>query len=352
MIWFVLFALTLGILILSNAWCWLRVIRPLRQLALKATDLTRGNLEALEQPCGGISEIDSLRRSMAGMVGHVRRAQEQSRSYADVLTQAQEAERARLARELHDDTVQSLVAVAQGIDLSRNWLDTAPEKVPASLQATRQQVVDTVISLRDLIGDLRPPALAELGLVAALTLEAKKADGMVVTVAVEGTEHRLDEARELTLFRCAQQALNNARTHGHATRATVLVSYGCEDTSVTITDDGQGFVTPDSLDDLAERGHYGLLGIRERVQSLHGEAQIISSPDRGTSVTVRVPQVCADQPEHTVRDPVCSAYIEPQQAYGSVEYKGQRYYFCCPVCQGAFQKNPEMYLQSDSGKSA
>jgi signal transduction histidine kinase/YHS domain-containing protein len=351
MTWFVLFALALGILVLSNAWYWLRVIRPLRQLTLKATDLASGNLEALENPCGGISEIDSLRRSMAGMVGHVRRAQEQTHTYADVLTQAQEAERARLARELHDDTIQSLVAVAQGIDLCRSWLETAPEKVPDNLRATRKQVVDTVNGLRNLIGDLRPPALAELGLVAALQLEAERSGDMAVTVTVDGTVHRLDEVRELALFRCAQQALNNARLHGNATQATVLVSYGSHDTSVSITDNGRGFAVPDSLDDLAERRHYGLLGIHERVQSLHGEAHITSSPDRGTSVTIRVPQDRSDQPDHTVRDPVCSAYIEPQQAYGSVDYKGERYYFCCPVCQGAFQKNPEMYLPSDPGKS-
>lgn len=347
MIWFWLFILALFVLILSNAWYWSKVVRPLRRLKRRAMDLTEGDLEALEQPCGGIDEIESLRRSMAGMVGHVRRAQEQTHTYADVLTQAQEAERARLARELHDDTIQSLVAVAQSIDLSNSWLDTFPDKIPASLQSTRQQVVDTINALRNLIADLRPPALLELGLVAALQLHAEKSGGMAVAVRVEGAQHRLDEARELTLFRCAQEALNNARLHGQATEATVIVSYRPSEASVSIADNGKGFVVPESLDNLAEEGHYGLLGIQERVQSLNGEVQIVSTPHTGTMIVVRVPKERKDQPAQTVRDPVCSAFIEPQRAYGSVEYQGERFYFCCPVCQGAFQKNPTMYLHPD-----
>ena len=86
----------------------------------------------------------------------------------------------------------------------------------------RQQVVDTINALRNLIADLRPPALDELGLVAALGLHAEKFSDMTVSVAIEGTEHRLDEAHELTLFRCAQEALNNARVHGKATEADVV----------------------------------------------------------------------------------------------------------------------------------
>jgi signal transduction histidine kinase/YHS domain-containing protein len=334
------------LLIASNAWFLWRVMRPLKRLSLQAVDLTTGNLEALEQPCGGIDEIDSLRRSMAGMVGHVRRAQEQSHVYTNVLTRAQEAERTRIARELHDDTIQSLVAVAQSIEMSGNWLGESSEQAATMLQATRQQVVETINDLRNLIADLRPPALEELGLIPALKMQAEKIPDLTVKVTVEGAEHRLDDLRELTLFRCAQESLNNAHLHSQASEVEVLVNYGCHGVALTVIDNGIGFTPPDTLDDLVTAGHYGLMGMQERVQALDGQMTINSAVGNGTTITLQLPQDCKPQPEKTVRDPVCSAVIEPQQAYGSVEHDGVRHYFCCPVCQGAFQKNPQMYLQS------
>ena len=330
-------------------WGYYRVIIPLRRLSKQAEALTEGHLEALERPCGGIEAIDTLRRSMSGMVGHVRRAQEEHHAYTHALTHAQEAERARIARELHDDTIQSLIAVAQRIDMSHHWLDSAPEQASTTLQTTRQQVVEVINGLRNLIADLRPPALAELGLIPALQMQADKVPGLAVKIVAQGTAHRLGEAQDLTLFRCAQEALNNARAHGQATTATITVDYECHDLTMRIQDNGRGFVAPEHLRDLAARGHYGLLGIQERAESLNGSLTIDSAPGRGATLTIRIPQNCAVQPDHTVQDPVCSAYIEPQQAYGSVEYGGHQYFFCCPVCQGAFQKNPTMYLQTGNG---
>lgn len=336
-----------GVALLAFAGCnvlvFLRVLRPLRRLVAQAESITKGNLDALEQPCGGTRELESLRRAMAGMVGHLRRVQEQTHTYADVLTHAQESERARIARELHDDTIQSLVAVAQNIEMAQLWNCDAPEQTADMLRVARLQVIETIRGLRNLIGDLRPPALDELGLIAALKMQAEKIDGLVVQITVQGDERRLDAAQELALFRCAQEALANARGHGHATAAQVRVVYHCHGVGLTITDNGAGFDPPGTLDDLAEGGHYGLIGIQERVQSLGGTMQIARA-ETGMRLDLSLPQDCAPQPEDTVRDPVCSAFIQPQQAYGSTEYNGERYYFCCPVCQGAFQNDPQMYL--------
>ena len=95
---------------------------------------------------------------------------------------------------------------------------------------------------------------------------------------------------------------------------------------------------------MAKEGHFGLVGIHERVQHLKGTVRISSRPNQGAEMIVTLPLSALGQPSETVRDPVCGAIIQPQQAYGSVQYKDQRYYFCCPVCQGAFQSDPEMYL--------
>jgi YHS domain-containing protein len=114
--------------------------------------------------------------------------------------------------------------------------------------------------------------------------------------------------------------------------------------NLNITDDGIGFSQPEKLELLAEAGHYGMVGIAERVQSLDGTLNIKSAPKQGVQLHITLPVSAANQPMETVRDPVCSTIIQPQQAYGSVVYEGERYYFCCPVCQGAFQRQPEAYI--------
>ena len=334
-----------GLLLLAgNVWFVWRVLRPLNRLAMQAQTLASGDFTAFDESCGGIRDIEALRRAMSGMVSHVRRAQQQSRAYADSLAIGQETERARVARELHDDTVQSLVAIAQSIDLTRAWISTQPEQAITLLDASRKQTIDAVDSLRNLIADLRPPALDELGLVAALNLLAEKTHDVDVQVEVNGRVNRMDEQYELALFRVAQEAIHNAERHGSATR--VKINVHCIETGVklTVQDDGRGFTVPDDLTELAAEKHFGLLGIYERITHLDGQFSIKSGAGTGTTIAVFLPKNGATQPAQTVRDPVCSALIEPHAAYGHTQFQGETYYFCCPVCQGAFKKNPDLYL--------
>lgn len=338
-----------GVLLLAgNVWFVWRVLRPLNRLATQAQTLASGDFAAFDEACGGIRDIDALRRAMAGMVHHVRRAQQQSRAYADSLSVGQETERARVARELHDDTVQSLIAIAQSIDLTRAWITTQPEQAIAMLDASRKQTIDAVENLRNLIGDLRPPALDELGLVAALNLLAEKTHDVDVQVTVNGRVNRMDEQYELALFRVAQEAIHNASRHGNATSVTVTVN--CVETGVNLTihDNGRGFTVPDDLTELAAQKHFGLLGIYERISHLDGQFSIKSGAGKGTTISVFLPKNDITQPAHTVRDPVCTALIEPHTAYGHTVYQGETYYFCCPVCQGAFKQNPDLYLEPAS----
>ncbi|MEQ8676141.1 MAG: histidine kinase [Aggregatilineales bacterium] len=342
---FVTMIVIAGLLLLAgNVWFVWRVLRPLNRLAAQAQTLASGNFEAFDESCGGIRDIEALRRAMSGMVSHVRRAQQQSRAYADSLAIGQETERARVARELHDDTVQSLIAIAQSIDLTRAWISTQPEQAITLLDASRKQTIDAVDGLRNLIADLRPPALDELGLIPALYLLAEKTQSVDVQVAVNGRVNRMDEGYELALFRVAQEAIHNAERHGAAKQ--VKISVDCIDSGVklTVQDDGRGFTVPDDLTELATEKHFGLLGIYERITHLDGQFSIKSGAT-GTTIDVFLPKNGATQPAQTVRDPVCSALIEPHAAYGHTEFQGETYYFCCPVCQGAFQKNPDLYLE-------
>jgi signal transduction histidine kinase/YHS domain-containing protein len=328
----------------SNLWFFFRVLRPIRKLSLQAEQLTKGEFNSFERQCGGIPEIRELQRAMSGMVGHVRRAQEQRRAFAEQLADGQENERKRIARELHDDTIQSTIAVTQGIDMARNWITSNPDRAGQMLQMAREQAVEIVTNLRNLIGGLRPPALEELGLIPALEMQLGALQGIIGHLHVEGDRRRLDEVQELTLFRTAQEALYNVTRHSSADHVHVDVNYQQDGVRLCIRDDGEGFVPPSNLGDLAFEDHYGLLGIQERVNNLGGWFKLDSAVGHGTTLQAYLPTTMQPQPDDLVRDPVCSAVIEPQQAYASCEYRQTTYYFCCPVCQGAFQKDPELYV--------
>ncbi len=338
-------AFLLIMLFVVNTWLIWRVLVPLRQLARQAERLTQGDFDSLELSCGGISEIDALRRSMMAMVGHVRRSQEQSHLYAGVLTNGQEAERTRIARELHDETVQLFIAIAQETDLTRSLVDKQPTKAVEMLKTIRNQATDAVINLRHLIADLRPPALEELGLIAALKMLAENPSQALINVEVDGVERRLKEKYELALFRCAQEAVNNAQHHSAASEILVKVNYRPDQILLTVGDNGTGFSVPADFSCLASNGHYGLLGIHERVQSLRGSLQIHSLRPKGTQIKIAIPCMEVPQPDNIVHDPVCNALIQPHQAYAHVQYEDKSFYFCCPVCQGAFQKNPSFYIE-------
>jgi signal transduction histidine kinase/YHS domain-containing protein len=344
--WFHVSFIAIVLLVASNLWLLFRVLRPLQRLAAQTADLSKGHFAAFQQPCGGIDEIGVLQRSMASMAGHVRRAQQEDHAYRHAQTNGQEAERARIAHELHDDAVQSLIAIAQSIELASNWIEKDRELAVTTLKLARRQAVETVENLRRMIANLRPPALEELGLVPALQMLTKDVPAVSIAVKTEGVARRLEEAQELTLFRCVQEAIRNAQKHSRATQVLVEVSYQPTEVGLAVTDNGIGFQMPERLDCLAEEEHYGLLGIYERVHSLNGTVHITSASGQGTMISIHLPLAVSIQPAETVRDPVCGALIHPQQAYGSVVLQQQRYYFCCPVCQGAFQRSPETYLIS------
>lgn len=338
----------LATVVVINIWLSWRVLYPLRRLARQANQLTAGEFTALETSCGGIAEIESLRRSMVAMVSHVRRSQEQSHVYADVLTRGQEAERTRIARELHDETVQLFIAIAQETDLVRALVEKQPTNAVELLKTIRTLAVDAVDNLRHLIADLRPPALEELGLVAALKMLAETSNPAKIQVTVEGIERRLKEEYELTFFRIAQEAVTNAERHGGAKTIDIKVGYEPQQIALIIEDDGSGFAVPADVNQIAANGHYGLLGIHERVQALKGNLKISQRRSTGTQIMVTVPSAEVGQPLSVVHDPVCKAEVKPHQAYGSIQYEGMIYYFCCPVCQGAFQQDPNSYTVNRS----
>jgi prepilin-type processing-associated H-X9-DG protein len=156
-----------------------------------------------------------------------------------------------------------------------------------------QQLTDRITKgVRRFSRDLRPSILDDLGLVPtleSLAVDLAEEDGIEANLSVLGTSKRLSPEVELTLFRIAQEALNNARRHARASHVEVTVAFADGSVEMSIRDDGQGFTTPARSGDLAHSGKLGLIGMNERARLLGGTLTVWSQPGRGTRAVVSVP---------------------------------------------------------------
>ena len=261
----------------------------LRALQRRAEAMAHGDLSMLGQPVSEIAVVEDLRRALDVLGTHTEQGLRSQHAYIAALSTAQEAERARLARELHDEIVQQLIALGHGVDRVQRLLDRDPTQATERLRAMRSSITVLVDELRALIGDLRPPALAELGLLPAveLLLGRSGADGPEVTLVVQGDERRLAPQSELALFRIMQEAWNNIRRHARARRADFTFAYEHDGLHVTITDDGLGFVPPAEAE--APDGHWGLRGMRERAELTGGTLEVASEVGQGRGFTYAFP---------------------------------------------------------------
>ncbi|MFI4971051.1 MAG: ATP-binding protein [Hyphomicrobiales bacterium] len=209
--------------------------------------------------------------------------------YAQLVVQAEEDQRRRLARELHDEPLQLFLLLAQRLD-SVSEIQGVPDAAADALRDARYLALDAAARLRTLARDLRPPSLDDLGLIAALSslvADIEDEAGPAAELCVVGTETRLSSEVELGAFRIAQEAVRNALRHANASHVIVTVEFSHNELALTIADDGQGF-SPESFDEhVSDR--LGLLGMRERVRLLGGQFEVQSSPGGGAVVEARIP---------------------------------------------------------------
>ena len=207
-------------------------------------------------------------------------------NYVQLATDAQEEDRRRLARELHDETIQILV-VARG---ELEAVGRRPAEVVTPVAPTIATLDRAIAELRRVCRDLRPSILDDLGLIhalEALTVELAERAGMQVGLTCECDEGRLDSRTEIILYRIAQEALHNIERHSGASHATVTLIARPGAVTLRVTDDGRGFRLPAAGADSAQTGHLGLLGMQERARSLGGVLTLESRPGAGTLVEVR-----------------------------------------------------------------
>ena len=227
-----------------------------------------------------------------------RRLQDNLQFYLRQVLQAQEEERKRLARELHDDTSQQILLLTHGVDnLAAKAESYLPQELRDELGKLYELSEQTYQGIKRYAQALRPRILDDLGLVPAikwLAEEIHNFSGIEIQVKTD-TIPPLAPETQLVLFRVAQEALNNVHRHSGASEAIVNVQCQGNEVMVTISDNGKGFNLPQQLSDFAGRGKLGLTGMAERARLIGGELEVSSQIGKGTKLTVRAPIVLHNQ---------------------------------------------------------
>jgi signal transduction histidine kinase len=303
------------------------VTRPVERLTAAAEKISGGHLED-PIPDLGSDEVgrlgralDAMRVSLAELLARDARAQNELEARVEARTRelaaamealrqretqrarllrtvitAQEDERKRIARELHDETTQSLAVLVMGVESA---LQTLPAGGPAPrLEEVKALAVHILDEVHRLILDLRPSVLDDLGLFSAVRWYAERnLSPRGISVRCElgsAPSRRLAPEVEIAVFRICQEALSNVLRHAQAESVLIQLEADDRELRIDIEDDGRGFDPAGA--DRGGRPHYGIMGIRERAEILGGTARIESAPGRGTRVDVRVPLLAPGTP--------------------------------------------------------
>lgn len=259
-------------------------------LASPAEALSANDKQLLEAVANQLGvALDNVRhyRQAQLMVSELSRAQKALEDYVRLATDALEDERKRLARELHDDTIQTIVIAKAELDA------LTVEKPVSTAVRTRLHKVDAMLTaaidnVRRFSRDLRPSLLDDLGLVAAidwLAGDLRGRTGIDAQLRISGEPRRLGQKEELALFRIVQEALRNVERHAEAKTVKVRIDFR-HDVRAAVVDDGHGFDTSEALDGHHSSTRLGLLGMRERAKLAGAALSISSRPPSGTRVLV------------------------------------------------------------------
>ncbi len=228
----------------------------------------------------------------AGIAIENARLYENLRFYVRQITKAEEDERKRIARELHDETAQTLAVLSRRLDAISMDSEQLPEPVIQRLEDMRELTHSTLQGVRRFSQDLRPSTIDDLGLLPTLeglTTDLIEKGRIKAELKVLGDKRRLSPETELNLFRITQEALRNVEKHSGASRVVITVAFGADEVRITVEDNGRGFKQPDRTDELAATGKLGLIGMYERARLLGGTLTVHSKLGEGTTIVVDVP---------------------------------------------------------------
>jgi len=281
--WLALMVVGVAALAIAGAYSLTTILtRPVMSLVQIARAAAGGDLTRRAPPAPP-DEIGVLTASFNDMLGQLQESQRVRNDLLDRIIAAQEDERRRIARELHDETSQAITSMIVGL---RTLEEGCPEVTERSAEL-RQLAATTLDEIHSLILELRPRALDELGLVPALRrymTDFAQKHNLPVDFQLVGHETRLPYRLETCIYRVVQEALTNVARHSHAHAASVVLDLRPGQASVIIEDDGVGF----DPEEVGMRS-LGIVGMRERAALLDGTLQIESRPGSGTTLFVKLP---------------------------------------------------------------
>ncbi|MFP4016509.1 MAG: sensor histidine kinase [Halanaerobiales bacterium] len=217
----------------------------------------------------------------------------QKNNLAIKIIQAQEEERRRLAREIHDGPAQSIANLVFRVELTEKLMDKDIKKAKDELEELKRLIRLSMQDVRKIIYNLRPMSLDDLGLVPTLKRYINKftrETGIMIEFEVLGSQHRLSNTHEVTVFRLIQEALNNMFKHAEAANGKVRLEYGEDSINLLISDDGVGFNCSEVDED-----KYGLISMEERCSLLGGNINIKSEHSKGTIIKILLPIKRSDE---------------------------------------------------------
>lgn len=230
-----------------------------------------------------------LGSEMHGICAQVETMQQKQMLSAKII-KAQEEERKRVAREIHDGPAQTMANIVFRAEVVERVLGTDTQRACAELQNLKTQVRDCLQEVRKIIFDLRPMALDDLGLAPALRRLVdimKERRKFSLEIMITGTEKRLANVLEVSMFRICQEALQNIEKHAQARYAKIKVDFQKDWVYIVVEDNGVGFKEKEVLEEKSDS--YGLLSMRERVEVIGGSMTIKSEPGVGTTILVQAP---------------------------------------------------------------
>lgn len=279
------------------------ITKPIRNLAQVAESITQGNLEirANIRDGGEVGRLASAFNEMAAslikasgdkeiLLGELRAKEQLRDTLITRLMTAQEDERKRISRELHDETSQALTSLMLTM---RVLAEDAPnQEQKDALLLGRDVAANILREVRDLAIELRPPVLDDLGLAAAIERYSDKfasRHGLDIDLQTAGRQITVDDQIAVALYRIVQESLNNVVKHSGATTVSIAITFQPEQITVTIADDGRGISDADLLR-AQQENRLGLYGMRERVELLQGRLEIRPSLQGGTELCITIPQ--------------------------------------------------------------
>lgn len=267
--------------------------KNLREQRAQLEQQLRNAQAVLESAERLINQVGVAMQYLSGGISEIHENGEDGIYWGIKVLEAQEEERKRISRDIHDGPAQSMANIVLKAEICKTLMKRDVEQGLAEMEGLKDAVRSTLKDIRKIIYDLRPMSLDDLGLVPTLRrylAEFSDDTGIQTELQTANKADDVEKIIQLALFRLVQEVTNNVRKHARARRVDVDLQFGTKYVQLAIRDDGQGFDVEQTLDRCRLEGnHYGLLGQIERVGQLHGEIKIDSRPGAGTFTEIRLP---------------------------------------------------------------